>query len=199
MRSRRLFESIVNSAVQVAERQATVTTPSRSKTGSASAATPSPTASRHRPWTCASRVGGASSGLRRPSAAASGRSPSGRREREPRSAIDDSGPHLQRRCPIITDRSGIGCRDQRLALLPHQLEQPLAALGVELAQDVVEQQDRQPATCLREGIALGQQEREQREPLLPLRAEATQVLTRGSEQELVAVGAVGREASGEIM
>src|SRR6185436_622035 len=49
------------------------------------------------------------------------------------------------------------------------LDEALAALSVELAHDVVEEQDRRRPALLLERGALGEQERQQRQPLLALR------------------------------
>ena len=74
-------------------------------------------------------------------------------------------------------RGRIGGRDQRLPAALEQVEEALAALVVELAQDVVEQQDRQRRRGRREQIALREQQGEQGEPLLALRAERRSVAT----------------------
>ena len=50
-----------------------------------------------------------------------------------------------------------------------------AARGVELGEHVVEEEQRREAAAVGDQLRLGEQEREHREPLLALRAEAAQV------------------------
>ena len=65
---------------------------------------------------------------------------------------------------------GLGRRDHRLAAAAQQVGEQLAALGVELRHHVVEQHQRRPRPALGEQRALGEQQREERRPLLALRA-----------------------------
>ena len=69
----------------------------------------------------------------------------------------------------------VGRRDDDLPDARHAGDEPLAALGVELAHHVVEQQQRRVLARVGEGVALGQQQREQRHPLLALRAVGAQL------------------------
>ena len=71
----------------------------------------------------------------------------------------------------------------------------LATLGVELAHHVVEQHQRRAPRSRGEHGALGQQQREQGEPLLSLGAVDAQLAPVAQDRELVAVGAVAGEAA----
>ena len=72
------------------------------------------------------------------------------------------------------------------------LDEALAAVGVELAHDVVEQQQRRRAALVLEHRALGQQQREQGQALLALRAVGAQLAPVAQQGDVVAVRAVGR-------
>ena len=93
---------------------------------------------------------------------------------------------------------GLRGRDHRLSPGPQELSEQLAALGVELRHDVIEQHQRQARAARGQEFPLGEEQREQCGPLLTLRAVGPQ--RRGSEQELelVAVRAVCSEAALEI-
>ena len=65
------------------------------------------------------------------------------------------------------------------------LGQHAAAARVELREHVVEQEQRRR----REQLGLGEEEREHRQPLLALRAEAAQLAAGGSDREVVEVRA----------
>ena len=77
------------------------------------------------------------------------------------------------------------------------LDQPAAPRGVELAHHVVEQQQRRRAALGREFLALGQQQREQAEPVLAARAVRAQLAALAAQREVVAVRAVTGEAAVE--
>ena len=63
-----------------------------------------------------------------------------------------------------------------------------APVGIELAEDVVEEQERRPAVELREEVELGQLEGQDRGPLLAARRERGQVAAGLLEDHVVAVG-----------
>ena len=65
-------------------------------------------------------------------------------------------------------------------------------LGVELADDVVEQQQRRRAALGGERVALGQQQRQERQALLALRPVGAQLAPVAQQREVVAVRAHGR-------
>ena len=73
-----------------------------------------------------------------------------------------------------------------------------AARRVELAHHVVEQQQRRAIALGGERVALGQQQREQREPLLALRAVAAQRAAVAREHEVVAVRPARRVPAREV-
>ena len=74
----------------------------------------------------------------------------------------------------------VGGRDQGLAAIADRLDQQFAApLGVELAENVVEQHQRAVAAARRQRVALGEQQRQQAQPLLTLRSVAAQVAAGG--------------------
>ena len=81
---------------------------------------------------------------------------------------------------------------------PQHVDEAAAATRVELAHDVVEQQQRRRGARLRERLALGQQEREQAQALLPARAVGAQVAALAAEDEVVAVRAMAGEAALEV-
>ena len=86
----------------------------------------------------------------------------------------------------------------RLAAGAQALDQPAAAIGVELAHDVVEQHQRRRAALGLQHAALGQQQRQQAQPLLALGAVEPQVAAFAQQRDVVAVRPVGREAALEI-
>ena len=70
-----------------------------------------------------------------------------------------------------------------------------AAVGVELGQRVVEQEERRDAALVGEELGLGEEQREDRQPLLALGAERPQVALARQEADLVEVRAeAGRSA-----
>ena len=173
-------------------------TPSRSPTGSDCAANAAPAASGHARWTSASSVAGASSAVSRSSAVASGRGPAA-----PHAASCNTAPSaIASRVTPASSRARhvreVGGRDQALPAGAQQLDEPRAAAGVELAHDVVEQHQRRRPARRGERLALGQQQREQPEPLLPARAVGAQLAVVAPQHELVAVRAVAGEAALEV-
>src|SRR5436853_298649 len=73
-----------------------------------------------------------------------------------------------------------------------------AARGIELREDVVEEEKRRDTAALGDQFALGEEEREDREPLLALRAEAPQVTRLGADHDVVEVRAGTGDAAVEI-
>ena len=152
-----------------------MSTPSRSPVGSAWAATTSPTACAQTRWTSASGSA-ARAGRRAPRCAGprrrGARGASCRERRLASAATVPSATAQPRRrrppAPGTCARSVVV-----ITLWPparDALDEQLAALGVELAHDVVEQQQRRRAALGGERRALGEQQRQQREALLALRA-----------------------------
>ena len=92
----------------------------------------------------------------------------------------------------------VGGRDQRLPSSLHERKQIRAPLGVQLAQDVVQQQDRRAAALIAQKLPLGQQKGQQAEALLALGAEAPQLVATGRQCELVAVRTVRGEPALEV-
>ena len=78
------------------------------------------------------------------------------------------------------------------------VDEPRAARGVELAHHVVEQHQRRGAALGGQRLALGQQQREQPEPLLAPRAVGAQLAAVAAERQVVAVRAVAGEAALEV-
>ena len=77
-------------------------------------------------------------------------------------------------------------------LRAEDLDQPAAAAGVELGHDVVEEHQRRRAAGLGERLALGEQQREQPEPLLAARAVGAQLAAVAAQDQVVAVRPVAR-------
>ena len=89
----------------------------------------------------------------------------------------------------------VGRRDHALATAGELVGEQLPPLSVELAHHVVEQQQWGAPAAIREHGALGQQQRQQGETQLALRAVAAQLTPIAGEHELVAVRAVGAIAA----
>ena len=93
----------------------------------------------------------------------------------------------------------VGRRDHRLpGDGAQQFDERVAARAVELAHHVVEQHQRRRAATVRDRLALGEQQREQAEPLLTLRAVDPQLAALPDSHELVAVRAVPGEATLDV-
>ena len=92
----------------------------------------------------------------------------------------------------------IGGRDDALAAVAQLAREQLAALGVELAHDVVEQHQRHTVAFVGEHRALGEQQRQEREALLALGPVGAQVAAVAQERQLVAVRPVRGEAALEV-
>ena len=92
----------------------------------------------------------------------------------------------------------IGRRDQRLPPALEHRDEAAAPIGVELAHHVVEQQQRQLPAGRAQRLALGEQQRQQAEPLLALRAVAAQRATAEGELDLVAVRPEAGEPAGDV-
>ena len=73
-----------------------------------------------------------------------------------------------------------------------------APLGIELREHVVEQKEWRHPAPRGDRLGLGEEEREEREPLLSLRAEAPQVAVGGGEEDVVEVRPERRRAPLEI-
>ena len=187
-----------SSWAQTADEQVTVSTPSRSPVGSAWAAIASPTADGHTRWTSASVVCGASRSASAPIASDSGR---GSRRLTPPPVLDDhAAVHMQAHdIGLVSpgDVGEVGRGDHRLPDA-QALDQALAARGVELAHHIVEQEQRWRPALLLQCRPLGEQERQQRETLLALRAVCAQLAPIAQQREVVAVGPVRGEAALEV-
>ena len=107
----------------------------------------------------------------------------------------DASADVRRAGHMVEVRRG----DDRLPARGEQLDQALAPGGVELRHDVVEQHQRRRATRLEEHVPLREEKRQEPEPLLPLGSVGAERPAGVSEQDLVAVGAVCREAPGEVL
>ena len=92
---------------------------------------------------------------------------------------------------------GLGRRDHRLAARADELGEARAARRVELRHHVVEQHQRR-ALALDQRVALGEQERQQANALLALRAERAQRPVAVDQREVVAVRPVLGEAALEV-
>ena len=199
-RSRTRSESRSSSCAQTAEVHATVTTPSRSDTGSEACANASPAAAGHARWTSASSVAGASaavSAVERGADRARGAAPHAGDLVADRAVGDDEARDVG---PVAARHvREVGGRDHALAAaLAQQLDEPLAAQRVELRGDVVEQHQRRGPALGGEHAALGQQQRQQPEPLLAARPVGAQLAAGAAQHELVAVRAVAGEAALEV-
>ena len=188
-----------SSCAQTADAQVTVSTPSRSPVGSACAATTSPTASGHTRWTSASVVCGASRSASAAMACDSARG--SRRLMRARARGVTTPPSTRRRTTSSSSAPGT-CATSVVVTsacpTPQALDEPLAAAEVELAHDVVEEQQRRRAALLLQDRALGEQQREQAHPLLALRAVGAQLAPVAQQRDVVAVRAVGGEAALEV-
>ena len=159
-----------------------------------------PAACSHTRWTSPSSVAGASRAVSDASAMRSGRGarrlmprpcPAGRRRRA-------TASRRHRRVLGARDVREVGRRDDALPGARQHLREQRAALGVELAHDVVEQHQRHGAPRRRQRLALGQQQRQQRQALLALRAVGAQLAPAAQQREVVAVRAVAGEAALEV-
>ncbi len=92
----------------------------------------------------------------------------------------------------------VGGGDHALPTAGELAREQLAALGVELAHHVVEQHQRHAAAFAGEHRTLGEQQGEQGEALLALRAVQAQLTPVAQKRQLVAVGSVGGEAALEV-
>ena len=92
----------------------------------------------------------------------------------------------------------VGRRHEGLTGGVEMREQPLASGRVELGQDVVEEEQRGRAPLRGQRVALGQEEREEREALLALRPVGAQLAPVAQQGEVVAVRAVAGEAPLEV-
>ncbi len=146
----------------------------------------SPTTSAQAACTAASGVFGALRSSAARNAAAAGRG--ALRRRHAAAALRDGGGHphqgLQRRA-----RHGLlgGGRDQRLPAGGEPGDEALAALRVQLAHHVVEEEERDDAARLQQRLALGEEEGQQGEALLALRAVAAQRPAAARDPQLVEV------------
>ena len=86
--------------------------------------------------------------------------------------------HLEQLVGLGGQHRRIGRGDERLAGARDPGREDPAAVRVELREDVVEQEQRREAAALGDQLRLGEEEREHREPLLALRAEAPQLPRR---------------------
>ena len=171
------------------------------RSGVASPAIVAPTASGQARWTVASSVCGA----RRPGSDRAGAPPgagcggagsnhrlladTGRRATASRVTPTSAAPGTcSRSVVVITD----------WPLRSQDLDQRVAAVAVELAHHVVEQHQRRRVALGGDRLALGQQQRQQREPLLALRAVGAQLASLAQGGEVVAVGPVAGEAALEV-
>ena len=93
---------------------------------------------------------------------------------------------------------GVGGRHEHLPAGPQQAEQALGAAEVELAGDVVEQQQRAHAAHLVHEIGLGREQRQDGGALLALRAVAAQIALALREGELVVMRARRRAAALDV-
>ena len=93
---------------------------------------------------------------------------------------------------------GVRGGDEHLPARPQQSEQALRAPEVELAGDVVEQQQRPHAAHLAHEIGLGREQRQHGRALLALRAVAAQVALALRERELVVMRARRRAAALDV-
>ena len=145
-------------------------------------------------WTSASSVAGATSPVSRSSARPTGRGPRRliappppqRLIAPPRRRVLEHAP-VRDRDPLDRVVLGaghvreVGGGDHALAAAAQHLDEPLAAAGVELAHDVVEQHQRRRPALRGQHLALGQQQREQPEPLLPARPVGAQLAAGAAE------------------
>src|SRR5438874_12577258 len=90
---------------------------------------------------------------------------------------------------VVIERHGaeVRCRQECLPPPPDGTHQPCAPLLIELAQNIVEQQYRDLVSKLGKRISLRKNERQQRDSLLALRSETTEVTAVRAEPEVVAV------------
>ena len=125
-----------------------------------------------------------------------------RRPRSAAGAPSSAGAHLPARA--IARSAGIevverGRRHERLRQLGDAPDEVRPALRIELAEHVVEQQQRRVAVELGQEVELGQLEGEDRGPLLPARGESGQVPARQVEGEVVAVRPDDRGAVPDLL
>jgi hypothetical protein len=82
--------------------------------------------------------------------------------------------------------------------LRDRFEQPRAAAVVELAQDVVQEKQRRLVASSRDGARFGQEERQNGQPLLPLRAVGTEIEACAFDREILEVRPGARDSPLEV-
>ena len=195
-----------SSCAQVAERQATVTMPSRSTPARPPARRPRRRLARHAPCTAASRVAGAPRcgprrARREPPAGAPRLMPPRPARRRRRPAAITRPSRMPQLAPRARGRQLAGSVAVITACPPpatRRSHSSRAALGVELGGDVVEQHHRRRAALGEQDLALGEQQRQQRQAVLALGAVAAQRAVVAVDRDLVEVRAVGGEATAEV-
>ena len=113
-----------------------------------------------------------------------------------RTSPSDTSQRLGR---LRRQRSRRRRRDHRLAAFRDDLAQRLSPLGVELREHVVEEDERPDAASLDERVGLRQDESEDGDPLLPLRAVATKLAAACEERDLVEVRPEPGDAPLEVL
>src|SRR5438552_3171724 len=118
-----------------------------------------------------------------------------KRESSRRSSSDSlSRGHLHDLRRLDRQCRGLRRRDERLLHAGDPGSEDAAATNVELRQDVVEEQQRTAG----DELGLGEEQGEQREPLLPLRAEAAQVTSGGRDPDVCEMRTEPRRAAHDV-
>ena len=100
---------------------------------------------------------------------------------------------------LCREIGGMRRRDERLdALAPDEVQELLAPLDVELAHDIVEQQDGVLARLGAQELELGELQREHAGALLSLRAEGAQVDAVDRQHDVFVVGNVARRTAQDV-
>ena len=150
-------------------------------------------------WIRASGVAGATAEASDSTARPTGR---GARARHGRGLLQDRPVAHGDARHVRARRTGhmgeVGRGDDALPVAGDPHRQALAAVGIELAHDVVEQEQRRAPASLGQRLALGDEQRQQRQPLLALRPVGAQGAPVALEHEVVAVRAVAGEAPVQI-
>src|SRR5579884_2408626 len=176
-----------SSKAQIASLQWTISVPSRWKrAGCALRAISAPTAGSQ----AASRSPMAAFGPSRPSSCRTS-SPSG-------SIVHLPGSHFEQLVGLGRKHRGIRRRHERLAGARHPRGENAAAAGVELGEDIVEQQKRRDPAALGEQLRFGEQQREHGETLLALRSEDAEVAAAGADEDVVQVRSGARDPTIEV-
>jgi FAD/FMN-containing dehydrogenase len=100
--------------------------------------------------------------------------------------------------PAAAGGGRVGSRQQRLSFVLEEIEKTVSALVIELAQNVVQEQNRSRIARRGEQIPLAHQQSKEREPLLALRPIPAQGASLELDRDVVAMRAMRGESPLEV-